>query len=80
VVAEYVAGQIGVRDPGCLERYSEGCEANRHRKHARAICERYGYRAYAHAREELLEHLRARCEAGRRAAVGDLRPRDRMAA
>jgi hypothetical protein len=63
VVAEYVAERIGVADGDCLARYSQGREANRHRKHARAICERYGYRTYAHAREQLLAHLRARCEA-----------------
>ena len=62
VVIEYVAGQLGV-DPACLSAYSRGRKANRHRKHARAICERYSYRPYGDARAQLLAYLRARCSA-----------------
>ena len=62
IVIVYVADQLDV-DPGCLSVYSQGRQANRHRKHARAICERYGYRPYADARAQLLVYLRARCSA-----------------
>ncbi len=58
----YVAEQLAV-DPGCLVRYSQGAQANRHRKHAQAICERYGYRPYADGRDKLLAFLGARCAA-----------------
>ncbi len=60
VVVDYVADQLGV-DPGGLAVYSRGRQANRHRKHARAICARYGYRPYSDGREELLAYIRARC-------------------
>jgi hypothetical protein len=62
IVIVYVADQLDV-DPGCLSGYSQGRQANRHRKHARAICERYGYRPYADARAQLLFYLQARCSA-----------------
>lgn len=62
VVVAYVAAQLGV-DPERLAVYSRGQQANRHRKHAQAICVRYGYRAYTKGRHELLAYLHARCAA-----------------